>query len=107
MLTFFAGKPMQKLLIGSIAAVGFFGAPALASDFPVKAPAYNAPITAPPYNWSGLYLGANIGGAFSSASANVAGTVWDPGATEFIGGASGPFSDLRLVPFGAKGASTD
>jgi opacity protein-like surface antigen len=86
MLSFFAGEPMQKLLVGSIAAVGLFGAPALAADLPIKAPAYNAPISSPPYNWSGLYLGANIGGAFSSATANVAGTIWDPGATEFIGG---------------------
>ena len=59
---------------------------AMAADVPVKAPAYARPTAPPPYNWSGLYLGANIGGAFSSATANVAGTIWDPGATEFIGG---------------------
>jgi opacity protein-like surface antigen len=54
---------------------------AVTAEMPVKTPA--API---PYDWSGLYLGANFGGAFSSGTANVAGTAWDPGATEFIGG---------------------
>jgi hypothetical protein len=51
---------------------------------PVKA--LPSPAAAGPYDWSGLYLGASIGGAFSSATANVAGTIWAPGATEFIGG---------------------
>ena len=71
MLTFSQGEPVQKLLIVSIVAVGFFGAPALAADFPIKAPAYNASITAPPYNWSGFYVGASIGGAWTSGSLNI------------------------------------
>jgi hypothetical protein len=43
-------------------------------------------VTPPPYNWSGLYLGANVGGAWSNRTLNVAGTAWDdPGSTAFIG----------------------
>ena len=55
---------------------------AIAAEMPVKVP----PATPIPYNWSGPYVGANFGGAFSNATANVAGTAWDPGATKFIGG---------------------
>jgi hypothetical protein len=72
----------MKSLLGSVALIAMIvSVPAHAADVPVKAPpppAYTAP-----HNWSGFYLGANIGG--SSATANVAGTIWDPGATEFIG----------------------
>ena len=34
---------------------------AMAADVPVKAPAYARRTAPPPYNWSGLYLGANLG----------------------------------------------
>jgi opacity protein-like surface antigen len=75
----------MKSLLGSVALIAMsVSVPALAADMAVKAPP--SPAYTAPYNWSGLYLGANIGGAFSSATANVAGTIWDPGATEFIGG---------------------
>jgi opacity protein-like surface antigen len=77
---------VQKLLIASVVAVGFFGAPALAADLPIKDPAYSAPITAPPYNWSGYYVGANIGGAWTSGSLNIPGNNLYGGITEFIGG---------------------
>ena len=75
----------MKSPLGSVALIAMsVSVPAHAADMAVKAlpsPAYTAP-----YNWSGLYLGANIGGAFPNATANVAGTIWDPGANEFIGG---------------------
>ena len=75
----------MKSLLGSVALIAMsVSVPAHAADMVVKAPP--SPAYTAPYNWSGLYLGANIGGAFSSATANVAGTIWDPGATEFIGG---------------------
>ena len=75
----------MKSLLGSVALIAMsVSVPAHAADMAVKAPP--SPAYTAPYNWSGLYLGANIGGAFSSATANVAGTIWDPGATEFIGG---------------------
>jgi len=36
---------------------------ALAADIPVKAPIHKIPIVEPVYDWSGLYVGAHIGGA--------------------------------------------
>lgn len=59
---------------------------AAAADMAVKAPAYATPTAPVPYNWSGFYLGANIGGSWSNGTANSAGTAWDPVATAFIGG---------------------
>jgi outer membrane immunogenic protein len=56
---------MKRLLLAS-AAVVTIAAPAVAADLPpvaVKAPAY-----APVYNWTGFYIGANLGGGFSTAS---------------------------------------
>ena len=50
----------------------------VAADMPVKAP-IAPPMAPPPYDWSGPYLGANFGGAFSSGTANVGGVAWDPG----------------------------
>jgi opacity protein-like surface antigen len=64
------------------------GAPqaALAADLPVKAPVNQAPT--PVYNWTGFYLGANIGGAWSDGTLtdNNLGASWNPGGTGFIGG---------------------
>jgi opacity protein-like surface antigen len=75
----------MKSLLGSVALIAMsVSVPAHAADMAVKAPP--SPAYTAPYNWSGLYLGASIGGAFSSGSANVGGATWDPGATEFIGG---------------------
>lgn len=49
---------------------------ALAADLPVKAPVYKAPVVAPLYNWTGFYIGANLGGSFGHSSTDwtVAGT---------------------------------
>lgn len=52
---------MKKLLLGSVALFALsVGGPALAADY--AAPAYKAPPPAPYYNWSGYYIGFNIGG---------------------------------------------
>jgi hypothetical protein len=62
--------------------------PAPAADLRVKAPIYKAPIAAPIYNWTGLYVGGNIGGAWSDITLtdNAIGASWNPGGTGFIGG---------------------
>jgi opacity protein-like surface antigen len=58
----------------------------LAADMPVKARAY-APLMPPAYDWSGLYIGANVGGGWSNRSLDIAGMAWhDLFSTEFIGG---------------------
>ena len=59
---------------------------AVAADPSVKAPVYARSVK-PPYNWSGLYLGANLGGAWSNRTLNFPGAAWDdPGTTALIGG---------------------
>jgi opacity protein-like surface antigen len=74
------------LLLASVAVVGLFGASALASDLPTKAPVSKTQITAPPYNWSGFYVGANFGGAWTNGSLNIPGNNFYGGLTELIGG---------------------
>ncbi len=76
---------MLKLLLASIASVGLFGASAVASDLPTKAPPYT-PTAAPSYNWSGLYVGANFGGGWTSGSLNIPGNNFYGGISELIGG---------------------
>jgi len=47
-----------KKLLGVAASATLIVAPALAADVPVKAP---APAAIVAYNWTGLYVGANVG----------------------------------------------
>jgi outer membrane immunogenic protein len=49
------GDTMKKLFLAGIAATAFCSAPALAADMPVKAP------YAAPFDWSGFYLGGQVG----------------------------------------------
>ena len=49
---------MKRFLFAGAAAVALWGAPAIAADMPTKA----AP--APVFDWTGFYLGGNIGDAF-------------------------------------------
>jgi outer membrane immunogenic protein len=62
---------MKKLLIMGVAFAALTVAPALAADMPRKAPAYGPPPPPPVvYNWTGCYIGANIGGAWSRQTGN-------------------------------------
>src|SRR6202046_1711417 len=60
---------MKRLLL-STAAVIALAAPAAAADLPArtytKAPAYTAPQVV--YNWTGFYVGGNVGGAFAGSN---------------------------------------
>jgi outer membrane immunogenic protein len=60
---------MKKLVLGSMALAAMIAGPAMAADMPVKAPVYKAP---PPvvlaYNWTGFYVGANVGYSWGTAS---------------------------------------
>jgi opacity protein-like surface antigen len=75
---------MKNLFVGGVAFVVLgVSVAAHAADMPVKAP---PPAVAAPYNWSGLYIGANFGGAWTSGSLNIPGNNFYGGITEFIGG---------------------
>jgi outer membrane immunogenic protein len=86
------GNHMRKLLVASIAAAAFCGAPAIAADMPTKAPVYKA--VDPGFNWTGFYAGLNAG--YGSADMSSTFTSNAPGFTApslsangngFIGGA--------------------
>jgi outer membrane immunogenic protein len=54
---------MKVFFLGGIAFAAILGGPALAADIPGRAPVMKAPVMAPQYNWSGCYIGANVGAA--------------------------------------------
>jgi outer membrane immunogenic protein len=60
-------------LLGFAAVGALMATPVLATDMPVKAPPM-APL--PAYNWTGCYVGANIGGIWEHDSTPV--TLFDP-----------------------------
>src|SRR5579859_4107492 len=57
----------QRLFLG--AALGAIAAanPALAADLPVKAPVYAPPV----YNWTGCYIGGNVGYSWGRSSGDI------------------------------------
>lgn len=60
---------MNKLAVGSAALLTVaLATPVHAADLPQ--PVYKAPLVAPPvaYNWTGFYVGGNVGGGFASFS---------------------------------------
>lgn len=54
---------MRRLALAFLGAAAVSVTVAQAADIPVKAPVYKAPppIVAPVYNWSGIYVGGNVG----------------------------------------------
>jgi outer membrane immunogenic protein len=64
---------MKRTLIASVALFGGITSAAMAADLPPpmapppRAPAAYIPI-APPYNWTGFYLGGNLGAGFSKGT---------------------------------------
>jgi len=70
---------MRCIGIALLATTALIGS-AAAADMPVKVPVYKAPVVAPSYNWSGFYIGGNIGYSWGRSSdystlSNGAGTV--------------------------------
>jgi outer membrane immunogenic protein len=63
---------VKKYMVAATAVVALgVVSSAYAADMPVKAPAYKAPAYAPLYNWSGCYLGADVGGTWNRVAVNV------------------------------------
>jgi outer membrane immunogenic protein len=56
---------MKKILLATIAVMSLGAASANAADLPVKAPPAAAPFAAS--NWTGIYIGAHVGGAFAGS----------------------------------------
>jgi outer membrane immunogenic protein len=56
---------MKKILLAAVAVSALAGGSAMAADLPVRAPVYKAPPPVVAYNWTGFYIGANAGGAWS------------------------------------------
>jgi opacity protein-like surface antigen len=94
---------MKNLFRASVAliAVGV-SVVAHAADMPTKA--LPAPVSPPPYNWSGLYVGANFGGAWTSGSLHIPGNNFYGGITEFIGGVQAGYNiQAGHLLFGVEG----
>jgi opacity protein-like surface antigen len=74
---------MTNSFLGSVALFAICAnVTARAADMSMK----DTPAPSPPYNWSGFYLGPNLGGAWNSGSLNIPGNNLYGGITEFIGG---------------------
>jgi opacity protein-like surface antigen len=71
-----------------------------AADMAVKA----LPLPEPPYNWSGAYIGANFGGAWTSGSLNIPNNNFYGGLSEFIGGIQAGYNiQAGHILFGVEG----
>jgi len=96
---------MKKLLLATVALVALGATvPALAADLSARAPYTKAPAYAAPlYNWTGFYIGAHLGGAFSGNS-NIGGlTTGNNGDGRFLGGLQGG-ADYQFAPSWVVGA---
>jgi outer membrane immunogenic protein len=58
---------VRKALLGAAAIAALFGTSAFAADMAVKAP---PPAPPPASNWTGCYIGGNVGGGWTDFSAN-------------------------------------
>lgn len=91
---------MKKLLVASAALAALIAAPALAADMAVKAPP--PPPAVAYYDWTGFYLGANAGWAWTQVSESLtaaAATGTLTGTTNgFLGGGQAGFNWQILVP---------
>jgi outer membrane immunogenic protein len=87
---------MRKFAI--LAAALAFSGSAFAADMAVKAPPAPPPLA---YNWTGAYIGANIGGGWSDRNVNYSPN--DPLAAALFGGAAGAPPAASLKDSGVLG----
>jgi outer membrane immunogenic protein len=59
---------MKAKFLATVALTALATASAMAADLPRRAPAVAAPAYVPVYNWSGLYVGGNVGYGWATAS---------------------------------------
>jgi outer membrane immunogenic protein len=89
---------MKKIFIGIAALIACCGTSAFAADMPVKAPPKPP---APALSWTGFYVGANVGAAWTSDPANVSTTTLSSCPLPFCAG--GPATALAAAQ-GSSGA---
>jgi outer membrane immunogenic protein len=95
-------KMKHTLLAAAVLSSGIIVAPAFAADMaPATAPAYKAAPMAPvsAYNWTGFYVGGNVGGGWSSLSSSVL----SPGSAAFPVGTAFTKHSLSGVLGGIQG----
>jgi opacity protein-like surface antigen len=93
---------MRKLFLRSAVLIASgVSVAANAADMPVKAPPF---LPEPPYNWSGAYVGANLGGAWTSGNLNIPNNNFYGGLTEFIAGVQAGYNfQVGNFLFGVEG----
>ncbi len=83
---------MIKQLLLAGAAVALLGTQAFAADLPVRPPVTKAPpLVAPVFDWSGFYIGGQVGGAWGDASYVVPGFGAEYDVSGVIGGGHAGF----------------
>jgi outer membrane immunogenic protein len=93
---------MKRLMTAAMAAFLSSVAVAQSADLPARAPAYQAPAAV--YNWTGFYLGANVGYGSAGASASSGGVTVDGGDLKgpFAGGQIGYNFQSGMFVFGIE-----
>ena len=95
---------MKKLLLTTVAiAVLSAALPAHAADFGYRAPYRTPAYAAPLYNWTGFYIGAHAGGAFSSSDNFTGLGTGNNGNGRFVGGLQAG-GDWQFAPNWVAGA---
>jgi outer membrane immunogenic protein len=93
---------MKKLLLAGAAIFALCSASAMAADVPVKMP-YKAAPAAPVFNWSGFYVGGNVGYGWASKDWNTGPISMDPKGV-VGGGQIGVNWQSGVWVFGIEGA---
>jgi len=95
---------MKASLLVGMCVAAFAAAPAIAADLPLKAPPPPAPV--PVFSWTGFYIGANIGGAWSHTTVTdvFTGATFNTDNSGFIGGGQVGFNyQVNNFVFGVEG----
>jgi outer membrane immunogenic protein len=68
-------KLLKPVLSGTVLSA-LAATPAFSADIPVKAPVTKAPAAVALFNWTGFYVGANVGGAWGKNSLDESSGIW-------------------------------
>ncbi len=108
---------MKRLLIATTALTALAVTAAVAADLPAQRMPAKAPVMMPAYNWTGFYLGVNLGGAWTdTAITDISGVIggaqigynWQALGSPFVFGIEADFqgsSQSKTVTAGPVSAS--